>query len=255
MEPRRIRRGNGAGSSGARSEPVCFNGAAANSPRKPPRVAAGTATTAHASMEPRRIRRGNVKNGAKDEWVAQLLQWSRGEFAAETKPYVRQSAGDLELQWSRGEFAAETRLYTTDRGDSTRFNGAAANSPRKRRRMELERRAPVGFNGAAANSPRKLARGLEDFFGHGASMEPRRIRRGNAGAAVCGVGAGVASMEPRRIRRGNDWSARSRCGAMSGLQWSRGEFAAETPRPATCRRSRCSSFNGAAANSPRKHRW
>jgi len=181
-------------------------------------------------MEPRRIRRGNTMTADDGASLSQALQWSRGEFAAETHRVAAGAARSTPLQWSRGEFAAETSIgilrprssvplqwsrgeFAAETEKHMKFTlelTAASMEPRRIRRGNVHVSARngrgAGFNGAAANSPRKRG---------GVPRPPGRQR---------------ASMEPRRIRRGNPTTKPARSPKATGLQWSRGEFAAETSR-------------------------
>jgi len=204
MEPRRIRRGNAPARPAPPARRGRFNGAAANSPRKRRKRCHRSKAKAKASMEPRRIRRGNLTDCGITAATA-ALQWSRGEFAAET-------VGALKLH------------------DVAR---RASMEPRRIRRGNGEDHIITGEAYAASMEPRRIRRGnLVEPRGQvpiaAASMEPRRIRRGNrADPPNDGRARPDASMEPRRIRRGNI-PAIDRAKVQRRLQWSRGEFAAET---------------------------
>jgi len=278
MEPRRIRRGNRPWSVHCRPRHRSLQWSRGEFAAETTNSVKSIDAECCASMEPRRIRRGNAREVIRRCEVATLLQWSRGEFAAETTVATRDTAGPRELQWSRGEFAAETAQLDVSQqalaalqwsrgefaaetsrsisrswwsgwlqwsrgefaAETLRAVKAAATIAalqwsRGEFAAETHHRAaphPVGpgprFNGAAANSPRKRYAWISGQAEDGAaSMEPRRIRRGN----IDGV----------PIVRWN-----------GALQWSRGEFAAETIRPRSLATCAPTSFNGAAANSPRK---
>jgi len=228
MEPRRIRRGNLGAKGTSTNRSTSFNGAAANSPRKRGGAARGLGRLGGLQWS-----RGEF--AAETAFLARLreikhmLQWSRGEFAAETADPEASFRWRYPLQWSRGEFAAET-------GPGTRDSRAA-------RLLQWSR------GEFAAETPTYAP---QRFFFFAASMEPRRIRRGNTPetARLCRARwgfNGAAANSPRK--RGN---ATAEGSATPGLQWSRGEFAAETtPIPARLWLARLR-FNGAAANSPRK---
>src|SRR5581483_11899894 len=185
------------------------------------------------SMEPRRRRRGNpsVSSG----WMYRAaLQWSHGVAAVET------GGGQVRQQDRAGP-----------------FNGATASPPWK---PWPDRASPprwrASFNGATASPPWKPVDVVwSSFWFELPSMEPRRRRRGNRGAAARAGRAGDPSMEPRRRRRGNLADARAEAQrlvpsmeprrrrrgnrfveinntAALALQWSHGVAAVETARAA-----------------------
>ncbi len=159
-----------------------------------------------ASMGPRRIR--------------------RGEPPPERGPGQRRG----KLQWGHGEFAVENEP-TRHRCASGRV---ASMGPRRIRRGEpvppaaYDVRRPGGFNGATANSPWRTRTGAPRpdradrlQWGHG-EFAVENGRRAHSARR----GAGGASMGPRRIRRGELRIVGP--GLMvSPLQWGHGEFAVE----------------------------
>src|SRR5690606_14447709 len=133
-----------------------------------------------ASMEPRRIHRGNIVIARADYADGTRLQWSRGEFTAETSGGAggesrRGVASTEPRRIHRGNLSRRVRLGglvrasmeprrihrgngdtgTSGSSSGGRFNGAAANSPRKPPPTATHLCTLRGFNGAAANSPRK----------------------------------------------------------------------------------------------------
>ena len=164
MRPRRIRRGSAPSS--RRAE--CglnrgFNEAPANSPGIGLRRHRSTRIAmSGASMRPRRIRRGSARRGG----------LGAGDQYASMRPrrIRRGSAGE-----GRRRIA----------GQPPRFNEAPANSPGIGADSTTSPTATSpGFNEAPANSPGIGERRVrERNCGQGASMRPRRIRRGSGGSA------------------------------------------------------------------------
>ena len=233
------RRGNDAGSRRRRWPSACFNGAtavnavetrpvirvgrvdvmASMGPRRERRGNRGTAprplARSHgASMGPRRERRGNVRRLGAAGVGRPSFNGATAVNAVETATLRAAQADVAPLQWGHGGNAVETR----DRASCD--SGSA-----------------IGFNGATAGTPWKLADGRSGPSARvGASMGPRRERRGNdmvacrptaalttlqwghGGNAVetrqaehAAYAAPAASMGPRRERRGDepgDWSRR-----------------------------------------------
>ncbi len=183
-----------------------------------------------ASMGPRRIRRGERRRPAR----------AGAEGAASMGPR-RIRRGELRSSWP-----------VTSRGKNC-FNGATANSPwRTMRSAACPRRPRRGFNGATANSPWRttVAACVAEYrrkllqWGHGEFAVENERALETLKALADG-----ASMGPRRIRRGE----RGRCarddpGAV--LQWGHGEFAVENDLPCPVSRRAAAGFNGATANSP-----
>ena len=60
-----------------------------------------------------------------------LLQWGRGDDAAETTGHDLSTSRNRSLQWGRGDDAAETWLGGGSAARRESFNGAAAMMPRK----------------------------------------------------------------------------------------------------------------------------
>ena len=224
MGPRRERRGNAsrirrrrpeAGFNGAtagtpwkrcrrgrqRSRAGRFNGATAGTPwkrRSPRRLRACRC----ASMGPRRERRGNTDRAVDGD----AMPCFNGATAG--TPWKR-------TRWLQHSPAADG------------FNGATAGTPWKHLDGGQSDRQSLRFNGATAGTPWKLRCQLASGTSGGASMGPRRERRGNPtvdadvtvrGSCFNGATAGTpwkraavdesvagphASMGPRRERRGN----------------------------------------------------
>ncbi len=224
-------------------------------------------------MGPRRISRGNALvvwrrralagfNGAAADQPRklELASGRRVAHRASMGPRRISRGNDLQganlqganlLQWGRGGSAAETRCSPSPRLWSSSFNGAAADQPRKRVRAWV-----AALDEGASMGPRRISRGNGRLARarlrvlH-ASMGPRRISRGNALSGQAQLARRDASMGPRRISRGN---GRRSCVA----SWSWPSFngaAADQPRKRwrCCSNScRSGSFNGAAADQPRK---
>src|SRR5262245_28741342 len=134
-----------------------------------------------------------------------MLQWGRGDDAAERTRTVSTANITAELQWGRGDDAAERSDGRPAEGVCTRrFNGAAAMTPRK---------------GERATSP--IIAGIELQWGRGddAAESPQFDQFPDR--KLCFNGA--AAMTPRK---GHGHLSRHRGHAMM-LQWGRGDDAAE----------------------------
>ncbi len=230
-----------------------FNGATASPPWKPGIAAMIACAWARlqwshgvAAVETR----SPWKRATKDCW----LQWSHGVAAVETAPEARRPARAVPLQWSHGVAAVETRMRRLDLRSCGRFNGATASPPWKRAAIVT----PCRHHGASME-PRRRRRGnvqarLGTPYVPAASMEPRRRRRGNRPAVGDRERGRHASMEPRRRRRGNLMTA-ALLGKTNGLlQWSHGVAAVETWIAAASQPTALSRFNGATASPPWKRR-
>ncbi len=237
--PRRPRRGfNGATAnspwrtsrrrSGGGSRRRSFNGATANSPWRT-RRAGGPRRRRLASMGPRRIRRG--EHGSVE------AGWSgRACFNGATAnspwrtplPTRPPRTAPRRLQWGHGEFAVENVVSVMP-------------SP-------VAMAALQWGHGEFAVENRTGSAGGRGISG--ASMGPRRIRRGERLRQA---------LHGSRVRRFNGATANSpwrTCDAQGGpkvvawLQWGHGEFAVENPTGKLQGGPARDGFNGATANSP-----
>ena len=256
-----------------------FNGAAAMSPRK-------TLICSSQSIQTGKLQWGRGDVAAEDDGGIGLgaastarLQWGRGDVAAEDPtPPLNDAGTDKQLQWGRGDVAAEDWPPPPRSSGCCRcFNGAAAMSPRKtapgvaksRRRVTASMGPRRCRRGRLANSTRGLWGRLELQWGRGdvaaedaqqqadltggrcfngaAAMSPRKTCAPTPSGRRSGGGFnGAAAMSPRKTT--NAAAAET----PAGLQWGRGDVAAEDTRGGIASATRCRGFNGAAAMSPRK---
>ncbi len=183
MGPRRERRGWRSSCGLGTPTTICFNGAAAGTPRMGADRAASRLRAEAASMGPRRERRG----------------WER--------PRAPRRARAVPLQWGRGGNAADgAKNLATAAVQTQGFNGAAAGTPRMVRLMQPPNLPPP----LASMGPRRERRGWTDADGPPVSDQWLQWGRGgNAadGGRVERLRAFTydASMGPRRERRG--WHA------------------------------------------------
>ncbi len=272
MGPRRISRGNISATVPCPPASTTFNGAAADQPRKralgrdgeparatsmgPRRISRGNDAVVHGhacvrgtSMGPRRISRGHLRcgcwpracpryfNGAAADQPRKRARSFRtrtcrapfnGAAADQPRKPVHLPAGDGHGQPSMGprriSRGNSTMRSASDSCGSLQWGrgGSAAETSRSRMRA-CSRRA---FNGAAADQPRK-----------------RRVWRHVAGAGGLQWGRGGSAAETSVAH-----SARV-CEIL--LQWGRGGSAAETIQLSQVVET-AASFNGAAADQPRK---
>ncbi len=206
MEPRRRRRGNRVPTPMTYTDKHGLQWSHGVAAVETARLSHARAEDAVASMEPRRRRRGNLIQRRGFRVGLTKLQWSHGVAAVETHEALPRAAGP----WSASMEPRRRRRGNGDPGalrhrQAAGFNGATASPPWKlglgEPRAELERmlqwshgvaavetsvraarpRGQLCFNGATASPPWK--RGLQrprPAPGLGASMEPRRRRRGNS---------------------------------------------------------------------------
>ncbi len=209
-----------------------FNSAAAVMPRK--QHFGGAAEVLHtASIRPRLLCRGNP---------ARAAYYLRRDRPASIRPRLlcRGNENTITAGYRMGKASIRPRLLC--RGNSLS--------------REIFWLAPTGFNSAAAVMPRKPQAVSGHRHRHSASIRPRllcrgntlrsrprtwRTRRFNSAAAVMPRKPQAvsghrhrhsASIRPRLLCRGNTLHTRARSLNMSGLQFGRGCYAAETGRVA-----------------------
>ncbi len=160
------------------------------------------------------------------------LQWGRGRSPAEIRMVKWCDNLVVRLQWGRGRSPAEISLpIKAAKAKRLGFNGAAGDRPRRSPFFgEVPSCCPSRFNGAAGDRPRRSrnSRGGVRRAGHGASMGPRAIARGDRRHLGEGLGIdarfnGAAGDRPRRC---GTCRRRSRFTLMR-LQWGRGRSPAE----------------------------
>ncbi len=181
-----------------------------------------------ASMEPRRCRRGKRRLARCLQACRTRLQWSHDDVVVENSENLDAITTTGSLQWSHDDVVVENNDHDAFPARAV----VASMEPRrcrrgKRRRLWKRLHGRPGFNGATTMSSWKTLNPMpfppvgftlqwshddvvvENFgdaapqcSGDGASMEPRRCRRGKRSPASAGVSSRLASMEPRRCRRG-----------------------------------------------------
>ncbi len=187
-----------------------FNGAASLPTRKATMDPAEVAALG-ASMGPRRCRRGRSGVARQPEDSTDELQWGRVVADAEGSFATRARSS-----WAcfNGAASLPTRKDDSSAGvlpRASRFNGAASLPTRKGGEADIEK--PPGFllqwGRVVAD-----AEGTRRFSGTsgplGASMGPRRCRRGRYADLRLRPHHHGASMGPRRCRRGRRPAARAR---------------------------------------------
>ncbi len=212
------------------------------------------AMTNAASMGPRRCRRGRLSPSPSANFSTSTLQWGRVVADAEgrrsgprreaatcfngaaslptrkgPRPDPRRRRPDASMGPRRCRRGREVG-HAGRLGQQDGFNGAASLPTRKVRRSGTKAMLKLSFNGAASLPTRKAsAASLPTGAPFGASMGPRRCRRGRCASAWTPHRArGPASMGPRRCRRGR--GARGRGPAIGVHDASMG--------PRRCRRGR-----------------
>src|SRR6266511_2826246 len=186
----------------------------------------------HASMRPRRIRRGERPTQRGEGNVSAKLQCGHGEFAVENPAWSRSLRQcPRPLQCGHGEFAVENMARAVDRIDVEVLQCGHGE-------FAVENRTLAGVHG----------------WSNGASMRPRRIRRGEpehgagaARAAASSFNAATANspwrtskppMPANKLPKGFNaatanspwrtlWAGVCSTGAAGRLQCGHGEFAVE----------------------------
>ena len=155
------------------------------------------------------------------------LQWGRGQTAAESSVAPRWPIASKQLQWGRGQTAAESWCAPVMCRPIPASMGPRPNGRGKWPPAPTPCSSWSGFNGAAAKRPRKVV-----------DQVVYRVLV-------------VASMGPRPNGRGKTALAASLLRDTATLQWGRGQTAAESIRSFGYKVPFWS-FNGAAAKRPRK---
>ncbi len=119
--------------------------------------------------------------------VPVALQWGHGDGAVEEIPRCDRRGPPVALQWGHGDGAVEEAMAGDVIVRYTSFNGATAMEPWKRHSGSKTNRSRESFNGATAMEPWKSGRfGARFHLFAGASMGPRRWRRGRATRSQAG---------------------------------------------------------------------
>ena len=180
----------------------CFNAAGASPPRE-------TGGSGQPRSDGRRLQCSRGVSAPETETVDAIggdrarLQCSRGVSAPETSITVSCHARMMSLQCSRGVSAPETRFATTRRPSARCFNAAGASPPRKPaggHRYDLRQRAsmqPGRLRPGNAGGPEGRERPHPGFNAAGASPPRKRNDRRDA------PNTDDASMQPGRLRPGN----------------------------------------------------